>query len=258
MSKKLAGTTFIRNGIIFDYSFMETILGLLECCDHVFVVDAGSSDGTLETLRVIVSDKITLIERPNEEWESRQGTGKSKLCYFTDIAIQAAQEAGYEYHIYCQCDESIHEKSYANIREAIETNAPAYMITRVNLWASPYYQLDVSQDRLPCSNQIIRLAKTEYRSYGDAESLAVPLADSYFSSGIRMYHTGFVRKREIMKDKIKNMQQGVFEMADYDKKLDQCDVFNPYLWFSKEDLRLIDEPLPKLIQQWASERVYED
>lgn len=45
---KIAGTTFIRNGETYDYCYLETIQCLLEFCDHVFVVDAGSGDGTLE------------------------------------------------------------------------------------------------------------------------------------------------------------------------------------------------------------------
>jgi len=255
---KLAGTTFIRNGVQYDYSFKETILSLLECCDHVFVVEAGSDDGTAEILNTLPSENLTIITRTKQEWDGQKGTGYAKLCYFTDIAIQAAREAGYEYHLYVQCDEIIHEKSYPFIREAISMDAPGYMIKRVNLWASPYYKLDVPVERLPCSTDIIRLAKTDYKAHGDAESLAVPFADISYLNQIRIYHNGFVRKREVMINKIKNMQQGVFEMIDYDKKLDQCEMFDPYLWFSKEDLKLIDEPLPKLMQEWARERVYED
>ena len=50
---KLAGTIFIRDGIKYDYCFKESIQCLLEFCDHVFVVDAGSTDGTIEELTVL-------------------------------------------------------------------------------------------------------------------------------------------------------------------------------------------------------------
>ena len=255
--KLLAGTMFVRNGIQYDYCFMEAICSLLLVCDAVYVVDAGSNDGTLEMLKCIDHPKFNLIERPEREWHSQRGRGRSKLCYFTDIAIEAAERDGYEYNLYCQADEVIHEKSFEHIRAACYLDWPGYMISRINLWGSPYYQLDVSQDRLPCSNYVIRLAKTKYRSIGDAESLNVPEVFHYYSDKIRMYHMGFVRDREKMVDKSINMQENVFEFESHDPKLDAGPEFRPQLWFDfKKDLKLINEPLPAAVKDWAAKRVY--
>ncbi len=253
---KLAGTTFIRNGETYDYCYMETIACLLEFCDHVFVVDAGSDDGTCEKIESITSPNLTLIKRPKEEWFEQKGTGKTKLCYFTDIAISAAQEAGYEYSFYLQCDEILHERSYDIVREAIKSNTSGYLCKRVNLWDGPYTQLKVPQNRMPCSPEVVRLTKTEYRSYGDAESIAVPILDKSWVEQICIYHMGFVRKREVMKDKVINMQENVFELGHHDPKLDLDTVFQPKFWFSEDELELIEEPLPQIIKKWASERVY--
>ena len=253
---KLAGTTFIRNGITYDYCYRETIECLLEFCDHVFVVDAGSDDGTLEDLETIISHKLTLIKRPKQEWIATEGKGKTKLCYFTDIALRAAEEAGYDYSFYLQCDEILHERSYIHVKEAIKSNTAGYMCARVNLWDSPYTKLNVPQNRMPCSTQVVRLTKSEYRSYGDAESIAVPSLNQNWVDRIIIYHMGFVRRREVMKDKVINMQRNVFELGHHDPKLDLADVFNPKFWFSDNELEVIDEPLPLIIQKWASERVY--
>jgi redox-sensitive bicupin YhaK (pirin superfamily) len=69
-------------------------------------------------------------------------------------------------------------------------------------------------------------------------------------------HMGFVRKREVMKAKNHQwMQVKVFEMAGYDQKLDLHEQFEPLDYFSEEDLVPIHKPLPKVIQQWASERM---
>ncbi len=105
---------------------------------------------------------------------------------------------------------------------------------------------------MPCSPQVIRLAKTKYRSYGDAESIDAQCVMN-FVNDIRIYHMGFIRDRKIMKAKVINMQESVFGI-DHDKKLDGIDYFEPERWFSKDELKLIDEPLPLLIQQWAKER----
>lgn len=253
---KLAGTTFIRNGITYDYCYRETIECLLEFCDHVFVVDAGSDDGTCDDIETMTSPQLTLLKRPKQEWIATEGKGKAKLCHFTDIALKAAQEAGYDYSFYLQCDEILHERSYSHIRRAIESEMPGYMCERINLWDSPYTKLKVPQNRMPCSTQVVRLTKTEYRSYGDAESLAVPALNLNWVDRITIYHMGFVRRREVMKEKVINMQENVFELGHHDPKLDLAETFNPRFWFSEDDLELIDEPLPQIIQKWAQERVY--
>lgn len=254
MAKGLAGTLFIFNGNRYDYCFKEAIQCLLEFCDHV-VVAAGGDDRTLNDVLSIASDRLTVIKISQETWDAEHG--KEKLNYFTNVAIQHAEGLGYEYQFNLQADEILHEKSYAEIRKAIESGADGYLCKRINLWQSPYLQLDVPQERKPCSTEIIRLTKTKYRSVDDAENIAVPLADRYYENGIRIYHMGFVRKREVMKVKIINMQCNVFGMADYDKKLNESDIFNPNLWFDGDDLKPIDEPLPKLIKNWAKERYYE-
>lgn len=251
----LGGSIFVRNGVMYDYCFKESILSLLEFCDKVSCVVVEGEDETETIVRQLELENKNLIVTylPQQEWDNQQGKAQNKLCYFTDIAISKLDT---DYNFYQQADEILHENSYSKVREVIESNASAYFCSRINLWKSPYLRLDVPQNRKPCSTEIIRLAKTEYRSYGDAESLAVPTADESCVNDIKMYHMGFVRKREVMKAKVINMQEGVFEMANHDIKLDGSDIFQPELWFDDNDLKLIDEPLPLLIQNWAKERLY--
>lgn len=251
----LGGSIFVRNGVMYDYCFKESILSLLDFCDKVSCVVVEGDDETENIIRQMESENNRLIVTylPRSEWDSQKGKAESKLCYFTDIAISKLDT---DYNFYQQADEIVHENCYNKIREVIEYGYPAYFCSRINLWQSPYMQLDVSQDRKPCSTEIIRLAKTEYRSYGDAESLAVPTADYSCVKDIRMYHMGFVRDRKVMKAKAINMQEGVFEMINHDVKLDVGDIFQPELWFSKDDLKPIDEPLPAIIKDWAKKRVY--
>lgn len=248
----LGGSLFIRDGIKFDYCFDLSIENLLAFCDKVSVVDAGSTDGTVEVLHDLEAKhkNLSVLYLEPEEWEKTKGMGREKLCVFTDMAIARLDT---DYNYYQQSDEITHEKSFEHIRQAIQTGQEAYMIKRINLWATPYLYLNVPQNRLPCSTEIIRLAKTKYRSIGDAESLDAQCVMDYVSD-IRMYHMGFVRKKEVMKSKIINMQCGVFEMENYDDKLDKTEYFNPYAYFEEKDLAPIDEPLPEIIQTWAFSR----
>lgn len=251
MSKKLAGTLFIRNGIQFDYCYLEAIKCLKELCDHVFIVDAGSDDGTYETIFDFHDENTTIIHCVNE-WQMIHG--KEKLNHFTNIAIEAAEKAGYEYQINCQGDEIIHELSYKTIRTVIESGCEGFMCKRINLWKDCNHQLNVPQNRLPCSSEIIRLAKTKYRSCGDAESLDVPDVNQNYTNLIEIWHYGFVRKKEVMKSKIVNMQEAVFGI-DHDPKLDQSEIFNPDLWFDPvKDLKLIKGEHPLIMQEWIQSR----
>jgi hypothetical protein len=250
MSKTLGGSIFIYQGATFDYCYQEAIRCLIECCDKVCIVDAGSSDETAEVVRKFESSKTKVICLPPDIWEWKKG--KEKLNYFTNIAISNLNA---DYNLYIQGDEILHEDSYGSVRDAIETNREGFMCRRINLWQDPYHRLNVPHNRLPCSSEIIRLAKSQYMSYGDAESIAVPNPSTQFLEDIRIYHAGFVRKRDVMKAKVIHIQEEIFGV-DHDKKLDGSDLFRPELWFSEQDLTPIDEPLPRLLQSWAMAREY--
>ena len=250
--KKLAGTLMIHDGEKFDYCYKEAIQCLLEFCDHVYVCDAGSTDGTSEILETIDSPKLTILRRDNEEWMGRQG--REKLNFFTNVAIEQAQKDGYEYQFNLQADEIVTPDSYEFIRLAIAEGKEAYLCRRINLWASPYLQLNVPHHRKPCSTEIVRLTKTCYRSYGDAESVAAPFVDNY-ASLIKIFHMGFVRFRDKMVDKCVHIQRDVF-LIEPDKKLEGMIEFDPWKWFDETDLIPIEQPLPPLIEEWAKQRKY--
>ncbi len=250
MIKTLGGFLFVRDAIKYDYCVKEAIESMLGVCDQVAVVDAGSTDGTVDILMGMNDPKLTVQFLISREWEEIKG--REKLSYFQNMAAKMLTT---DYQLLCQADEVIHEDSYASIREAIETGQEGFMCTRINLWGDPYHELNVPLSRMPCSPQVIRLSKRGYKTIDDGESIAA-YASFEFVNDIRIYHMGFVRKREVMKSKIINMQTGVFEMSDYDEKLKGMDVFDPYAWFLPHDLKPISEPLPKVIQEWALERMY--
>jgi len=108
---KLCGTLFVFNGRLYDYCYIESIKCLFEFCDYVVIV-AGGSDGTLEEVNLIAEEmkgKVSVIKILNEEWEAQ--TGKEKLNYFTNIAIQEADRLGFEFQFNLQADEIVHENT---------------------------------------------------------------------------------------------------------------------------------------------------
>lgn len=247
--KKLGGTLFIRNGLQYDYCFVEAIKSLQEFCHEVIIIDAGSTDNSQSLLKPLEDSKTKIIYLDGSEWEREQG--REKLAYFQNKAIDNLTT---EWNFCLQADEIVHEKSYDSIHRAINSGlGESYMCSRINLWGSPYYKLNVEHARMPCSKEIIRLAKTQYRSWGDGESIDAQCVMN-FVNDIEIWHYGFVRKKEVMKSKIINMQCAVFGMENYDQKLNECEVFNSKLWFDGDDLAIIDSPHPKIIKEWILTR----
>lgn len=249
---KLGGTMFIIDGMELDYCFKESILSMQEHCDEVVIVDAGSKDGTQDVLKTLENNFTKIIYLDRSEWDSLHGW--HKLNYFSNKAIA---ELTTEWNWYQQGDEILHESCYDTLRIAINSGeAEGYFSHRLNLWASPYKMLNVVGNRNPCSTQVLRLAKSKYMTYGDAESIACEFASDRYVRDIRLYHMGFVRKRDIHPEKIRRMQQDIFEVP-VDEKLKGMDVFRPDAWFNENELIDIPEQLPILIQEWAKERYYD-
>ena len=245
--KSLGGAIFCCNAIKYDYHIVESVLNLKEFCDQVVVLDAGSTDGTQDLIKPLADDKTKVV--CINEWENHHGS--FKLSYFANLAMHML-DTDYLYH--AQSDEIVHEDSFMWIRKAMEEGKEGYMCRRYNLWKDPYHMLNVEQARKPCSTEIVRLAKRQYRAVDDAESLGVPSVYIDYLDKIEIFHLGFVRKKEVMKEKVKNMQVNVFGMSDYDRRLDEDEYFNPMRYFNPEDIIPIVKPLPKVIQEWASSR----
>lgn len=254
MSNKLCGVTLIKDGVKYDYTFKECILSLLECCDYTIVAYVESEDNTLEILESIDSPFLKILKLTNEDWNFYND--QRRLNYITNAAIQLADKMGFQYVLNVQSDEIVHPDSYNTIRNALNDNSEGYMIRRINLWGNPNLQLNVEQNRLPCSNYVIRLAKVNYRSVGDAESIAVPSCNTEYADKIKIIHYGFVRDRKIMKERSINMQDNVFNMGkdNHDKKLDMADEFVPELWFSENDLIPIDFEHPPVMKEWIEKK----
>lgn len=246
----VCGITIAKNAIKYDYCIKECVLSLQQSCDYVIVAYVESEDNTLDVLRSIQNDKTKILMLTDDDWNMFDD--KTRLSYITNIAIEEADRLGFTYILYVQADEVLHEKSYQDIRWAMANNNPSYLVRRANLWGNPDLELNVPNERMPCSEFVVRLAKSCYRAYDDAESI---LAPSVPYPDILIVHYGFVRKKEVMKDKIINMQKVVFKMGEYDKKLDECDVFKPELWFNPEtDLKPIDFTHPIVAKDWVDER----
>lgn len=251
MAKTLGGSLFIRNGEKFDYCYIQSIWSLLQFCDKVSICVVPTDDNTFRnvwnTFHKMSNVVIRTIE--DDDWGKMHFHAKHRLSIFTNYAIEMLDT---DYVFNLQGDEILDPSSYEWVSRAIEEGQEGYLCKRINLWGSPKTQLDVPHHRKPCSTEIVRLTKTCYRAYDDAESIAAPCVDTYLDK-IKIWHMGFIRKREIHPAKIREMQGNIFKCG-VDAKLEGMEIFDSTKWFTSDDLIPIEGELPPLIRQWAKER----
>jgi glycosyltransferase involved in cell wall biosynthesis len=233
----LGGVVFAHNAIEHDYTLAQTVGCLKDLCDKVVVVDAGSDDGTTELIRSFSDENTTCVYLSKQDWANRHG--REKISFYQNLGMSFLTT---DYYFSLQADEILTEDSFPVIRKAIEEGKEGFIVRRFNLWGDSQRYLHVGLDRQPCGTHICRLARVGYLSLDDGEAIGVDRPEWHFADDIKIYHYGFVRDKNVMKNKIINMQENVFEVFDW------------RLWFSDEDLSPVHDPTPKYIQEWAAKR----
>ena len=106
--------TFIRNGTLLGYPFIESIVSALPLCDEFVIAVGDSEDDTLERIQALQSDKVVIIQT---HWnESMQDRG---FVYAQQKMIAHYNCTG-DWAFYLEGDEVLHEQDLPKIRLAME------------------------------------------------------------------------------------------------------------------------------------------
>ncbi len=200
---KVAGFTFVRNGIKYGYPFRESILSVLPLVDE-FVINLGNSeDTTNEEVNKLPQEKIKKI---HSVWDESLRTGGKVLAVETNKALDATA-ADADWLFYIQGDEVIHEKDYEEIRSRMlqykDDEQIDGLLFRYYHFYGSYRFLGDGRSWYPFEIRIIRNNK-RIRSYKDAQGfrfeddrkLKVKLINAH------IYHYGWARNPVIMNKKI--------------------------------------------------------
>lgn len=206
----ISGFTIIRNGLKFDFPFIESIRSALPICDE-FVINVGrSEDATrqaIEQLRLRLdpqdADKIKIIET---EWplnDPDKRKGGQILADQTNHALGRCQGA---WCLYLQADEVLHEDDLPLIRRELaelrdKPRVEALVFEYVHFYGS-YGVVQTSRSSYRREIRVVRNGLS-VRSTGDAQSFRH--ADGRKLDAVltraRIFHYGWVRPQEIMKQK---------------------------------------------------------
>jgi len=113
---KVAGFTFVRNALQYDYPVVQAITSILPICDYFVVAVGKSEDATLEMVRSIGDPKIHIIET---EWDDSLREGGRVLALETDKAFQAIPPE-YDWCFYIQGDECVHENALPGLLSSMK------------------------------------------------------------------------------------------------------------------------------------------
>jgi glycosyltransferase involved in cell wall biosynthesis len=192
---KISGFSFVRNGVKFDYPFLESISSLLPICDELVIAVGKSDDDTLERIHKIGSPKIKIIETV---WDEALRTGGRVLAQQTNIALDHVTG---DWAFYLQGDEVLHETDLPVVRDALLRYHTDPQVEGLLFRYKHFYG---SYDYVGSSRQWyrreIRVVRTGIgvRSWGDAQGFRIDgrkLRVKAVEASI--YHYGWVKPPQI-------------------------------------------------------------
>lgn len=206
---KVSGFTFLRNGEMLGYPFVQSIKSALPLCDE-FVVNIGpSEDDTLRLVQEIGDPKIRIIENV---WNEQMKV--SGYVYGQQKNIAHFNCTG-DWAFYLEADEVLHENELPKIRAAMEKHLPDQQVEalvfdylhfygnhRTYAWSPGWYR------RAP------RIIRNTIRSYSPDGLFFLVLETNkrgrYPRAALAeatVYHYGWVRSEEQMNRKAEKVGQ---------------------------------------------------
>lgn len=187
---KIYGFTLLRNGVKYDYPFLESLRSLCGLCDEVFVALGDSDDGT----EAKVAEFKNLVIVPTV-WDENMRKSGLILSQQTNIALEALRNKTREgWGFYLQADEVLNDKDSARIRRDVEaaekSGCDAVSFRYLHFWQS-YHRIAIAKRWYPQEIRAVRLDSAA-RSYGDAQSFEG--VKKRFESDAFVYHYGHVRE----------------------------------------------------------------
>ena len=202
---EVSGFTFVRNGVQFDYPFEESMRSLLPVVDELVVVVGKGEDTTLERVRALAAaePKIQVYE---SVWDEKLRQGGLILSQQTNLAMSYCRG---KWGIYLQADEVLHEADYGNIRAALGVagqfpEVDGLLFDYIHFYGD-FFVVNQNPSAYRHEVRAIRFDRGVV-SWKDAQGFRRQTENGFeklrvIRSGARIFHYGWVRPPEVMKEK---------------------------------------------------------
>ena len=239
---KVSAFTFIKNGQILGYPFIESIQSILSIVDE-FVINVGESeDDTLLMVKSIPSSKIRIIK---SKWND---TMQERGFVYGQQKMIAQYNCTGDWAFYIEGDEVYHENDLEQIRESMkmhlnDPNVEALAFDFYHFYGNPNSHLDSPG----WYRSEVRIIRNSLRSYAPDGLFWLVLNSNKKGryprakhTGVNCYHYGWVRSEDQMNLKSYKVQK---YWGKNPVKVD----------YSKMDQSIIKEFLgshPEIIEDW--------
>ncbi len=246
----LGGSMFIHNSIEFDYCVAESIQSLLDVCDEVSVVDAGSTDGTRAYLDELAktTPKLRITSAP---WTPTPGNG---FKWLIKLANLAREQLTTEYHFSLQADEVLHVEDYDEIREFSNRGTDVGFIRRLNFWKDAQHWCHVG------GRDLCRIAPIEVGNVQGDGNLDNNAPGRVIYTGIDVYHYGALRHLEPLRKKTAEQEFNVWGVDPMNLPDSGTSLLSKSRkeWddFYDKDLLPFEGTHPPIMKNWLTERGY--
>lgn len=200
---KVSGFTFIRNGTLLGYPYLESIRSVLPLCDEFVVAVGQGDDDTLDRIRALDSDKLIILETCwNEKMQDRG------FVYAQQKMIAQYNCSG-DWAFYLEGDEVLHEDDIPIIRASMQRHL---VDTRVEALVFDYHHFFGSPDWRAISpgwyRRAPRIIRNSIRTWAPDGLFWVVMNKNKKGrypnaalAGAPIYHYGHVRSVDAMREK---------------------------------------------------------
>ncbi len=210
--EKISGFSLVRNGVKFDYPFLESLRSLLPLVDEL-ILNVGIGDD--ETLSICTrfaeeegAGKVKIFE---SEWPLHDPEKRKSGIILSEQTNLALDRCTHDWCVYLQADEVIHEADLEVIRRGIHHAAREGLEALVFQYRHFYGSFNVIQNSRSAYRREMRVIRKSSgaRSVGDAQSFRKPDGSKLRAvlTQARIFHYGWVRTPEAMREKTVFMDQ---------------------------------------------------
>ncbi|WP_373974208.1 glycosyltransferase [Chitinibacter sp. SCUT-21] len=200
---KVSGFTFLRNGTMLGYPYVESLKSLLLVCDEVIVAVGASEDDTLEQVKAINDPRIRIIETVWNEGMEQRG-----YVYAQQKMIAQFNCTG-DWAFYLEGDEVIHEDDAPKIRAAMEQHLHNPLVEAIAFDYHHFYGCPDLVAKSPAwYRQAPRIIRNTIRSWAPDGLFWVVMDKNKKGrypraalAGCPIYHYGHVRSAAKMQEK---------------------------------------------------------
>tara|TARA_B110000261_G_scaffold159288_1_gene196937 strand:+ start:1538 stop:2395 length:858 start_codon:yes stop_codon:yes gene_type:complete len=253
---KISAFTFIKNGQILGYPFLQSIRSILPIVDE-FIVNVGESeDETLGMIKSIDDEKIRIIE---SKWNDEM---HHKGYVYAQQKMIAQFNCTGDWAFYVEGDEIYHEDDLEQIRLLMETYLNDSNVEALVFDFNHFYgNANSILDSPGWYRSEARIIKNSIRSYAPDGLFWLVLNSNKkgrypkaIHTGITCYHYGWVRSEEEMNLKSEKVQ--VYWGKNHNKidysKMDQTIIKK----FNGSHPQIIKEWLPKEKGLYITDNTY--